>query len=79
MMQGGGAAMSSTRSGDAGDGGGAVGVGSTPTYAMRCDRADIRAANVVGGVRGGEGGVGVLAAASKSRFMGHASCGGHGA
>jgi hypothetical protein len=77
-MQGGGAVMSSTCSGDAGDGGGAAGIGSTPVYAMRRDGADMRAAIVVGGVRDGEGGVGVLAATSKSGFMGHASCGGHG-
>jgi hypothetical protein len=78
MMRGGGATMSLARSGDAGDGGGAVGVGSTPAYAMRRDGADMRAAIVGGGVCGG-GGVGVLATASKSRFIGHTSCGGHGA
>jgi hypothetical protein len=76
MMRGGGAATSPTRSGDAGDGGGAAGVGSMPAYAMRRDGADMCAAIVVGGVRGG-GGVGVLTTASKSGFMGHASCGGH--
>jgi hypothetical protein len=76
--RGGGAATLSTRSGDAGDGGGAAGIGSTSAYAIRRDGADMHAAIVVGGVRGGEGGVGVLAAASKSGFMGHASCGGHG-
>jgi hypothetical protein len=70
--------MSLARSGDAGDGGGAAGVGSTLAYAMRSDGADIRAAIVGGGVCGG-GGVGVLAAVSKSGFMGHTSCGGHGA
>jgi hypothetical protein len=69
----------STHSGVADDGGGAAGVGSTLAYAMRCDGTDMRATIIVGGVRGGEGGVGVLAVASKSRFMGHASCGGHGA
>jgi hypothetical protein len=69
---------SSTRSGDAGDGGGATGIGSTSAYAMRSDGVDMRAAIIVGGVRDGEGGVGVLAAASKSGFMGHASCGQHG-
>jgi hypothetical protein len=79
MMQGGGAATSSTRSYDVGDGGGTVGVESTPAYAMRRDGADMHAAIVVGGVRGGKGGVGVLAAALKSGFMGHVSCGGHGA
>jgi hypothetical protein len=79
MMRGGDAATLSTRSGDAGDGGGAANVGSTPAYAMRHDGADMRAAIVVGGVHGGEGGVDVLAAVSKSGFMGHASCGGHGA
>jgi hypothetical protein len=77
MMRGGGATTSLARSGDAGDGGGAVGVGSTPAYAKRHDGADMRAA-IIGGVRGG-GGVGVLAAASKSGFMWHTSCGGHGA
>jgi hypothetical protein len=78
MMRGGGATTSLARSGDAGDGGGAAGVGSTPAYAMRRDGADMRAAIVGGGVRGG-GGVCVLAATSKSGFMGHTSCGGHGA
>jgi hypothetical protein len=70
--------MSLTRSGDAGDGGGAAGVESTSAHAMRRDGADMRAAIVGGEVRGA-GGVGVLATASKSRFMGHTSCGGHGA
>jgi hypothetical protein len=78
MMRGGGATTSLARSGDAGDGGGAAGVGSTQAYAMRRDGADMRAAIVSGGVRG-RGGVGVLAAALKSGFMGHTSCGGHGA
>jgi hypothetical protein len=78
MMRGGGVTTSLVRSDDAGDGGGAAGVGSTPTYAMRRDGTDMRAAIVGGGVRGG-GGVGVLGAASKSGFMGHTSCGGHGA
>jgi hypothetical protein len=78
MMRGGDAATSSMRSGDAGDGGGATGIGSTPAYAMRHNGADMRATIIVGGVRGGEGGVGVLAVVSKSGFMGHDSCGGHG-
>jgi hypothetical protein len=77
MMRGGGATTSLARSGDAGDGGGAAGVGSTPAYAMRRNEADMRAAIVGGGVRGG-GGVCVLAAALKSGFVGHTSCGGHG-
>jgi hypothetical protein len=77
MMWGGGVATSSTCSGDAGDGGGAAGVGSTPAYAIRRDGVDMRTAIVVGGVRSGEAGEGVLAVASKSGFMGHASCGGH--
>jgi hypothetical protein len=78
MMRRGGATTSLTCSGDADDGGGAAGVGSTPAYAIRRDGADMRAAIVGGGVCGG-GGVGVLATASKSGFMGHTSCGGHGA
>jgi hypothetical protein len=78
MMRGGGATTSLARSDDAGDGGGAAGVGSMPAYTMRRNGADMCTAIVGGGVRGG-GGVGVLAATSKSGFMGHTSCGGHGA
>jgi hypothetical protein len=70
--------MSLACSGDASDGGGVASVESTSAYAMRRDGADMRAAIVGGEVRGG-GGVGVLAASSKSGFMGHTSCGGHGA